>query len=178
MKAYFFKKQLIASLIITVISMLLVVLFFSRNVNLKKTNKEEIVGVWLVDAVGAPFQPHLATFHSDHTMAIHNPEAGDPHTSDSMGMGPWKIIQNGDHPVIMGMFIELNADRTTNKYVNKLVVTYQITINGDTFKGPARAMYYNSDETVHSGPFEVTLKGRKIFLSSSSQFKSINENMP
>ena len=35
-------------------------------------------GVWYVMAEGAPFQPHLFTFHSDGTMLTHNPETADP----------------------------------------------------------------------------------------------------
>ena len=49
-------------------------------------------GVWYVMAEGAPFQPHLFTFHSDGTMLTHNPETADPTGSDSAGMGPWKRL--------------------------------------------------------------------------------------
>src|SRR5260370_22985170 len=56
-------------------------------------NPNSVVGVWFVNAVGAPFQPHLATFHSDGTMLIDNPEAGDSRTSDSAGLRPWQIDQ-------------------------------------------------------------------------------------
>jgi hypothetical protein len=130
------------------------------------TNQEKIVGVWLIDAVGAPFQPHIATFHSDKTMAIHNPEAGDPHTSDSMGMGLWKALESKKGQSIAGKFVELNADRNTNKYVNKLVVTYKIIINDNTFTGPAQATYYNPDDSIHSGPFSVTLYGKKLLFEN------------
>lgn len=132
-------------------------------------NEEKIVGVWLIDAVGAPFQPHIATFHSDKTMEINNPEAGDPHTSASMGMGLWKALRSEKQQIIEGKFIELNADRNTNKYVNKLVVTYKITINANSFSGPAQATYYNPDESIHSGPFSVTLKGKKLLLENSNE---------
>src|SRR5438270_12267696 len=101
-------------------------------------NPNSLVGVWFVNAVGAPFQPHIATFHSDGTMLIDNPEAGDTHTSDSAGMGPWQIDQYGNGNVIHGKFEEINADRTTHKFVSTLIVTFTITVHGDTFTGPAK----------------------------------------
>ncbi len=123
-----------------------------------------VVGVWFVNAVGAPFQPHLATFHPDGTMLIDNPEAGDSHTSDSAGMGPWRIDPNGDGNTIDGKFEEINADRTTNAFVSTLIVTYTITVTGDTFTGPAQATYYNPDGTLQAGPFPATLNGTRIQL--------------
>jgi hypothetical protein len=127
-------------------------------------DSNSVIGVWFVNAVGAPFQPHLATFHSDGTMMIDNPEAGDPHTSDSVGMGPWQIVQNGDGNTIHGKFEEINANRTTNAFVSTLIVTYTITVNGNTFTGPAQATYYNPDGTLQAGPFPATLNGTRIQL--------------
>ena len=131
----------------------------------QKSESNKIIGAWYVDAVGAPFQPHIAIFHSDQTMIINNPEFGDPHTSDSMGMGPWRIDKGGDQAIIKGAFVEINADRTTNKYVSKLVVHYTLTVSGNTFTGPAQANYYNPDGTLQSGPFLVILNGKKINAS-------------
>jgi hypothetical protein len=37
----------------------------------------------------APFQYHMFVFNSDGTMLQSNPDAGDPNTSDSNGMGVW-----------------------------------------------------------------------------------------
>lgn len=165
MSSYSIKNsQLVIGFIITLgVIITLIVMMFSKNITYAQAD-EKIAGVWFVNAVGAPFQPHIATFHSDKTMEIHNPEAGDPHTSDSMGMGLWKTIKNKGDQVVIGKFVELNADRITNKYVNKLVVTYKITINDNTFTGPAQATYYKPDETIQSGPFAVTLNGKKMLL--------------
>src|SRR5437588_4191641 len=162
--------------ILRVVSLLALVLIvtvgfiaFSSNNARKVTaraaaNPNSVVGVWFVNAVGAPFQPHLATFHSDGTMLIDNPEAGDSHTSDSAGMGPWQIDQNGNGNVIDGKFEEINADRTSGAFVSTLIVTYTITVNGNTFTGPAQATYYNPDGTIQAGPFPATLNGRRIQL--------------
>jgi hypothetical protein len=127
-------------------------------------NSNSVVGVWFVNALGAPFQPHLITFHSDGTMLIDNPEAGDPNTSDSAGMGPWQIDQNGDGNVINGKFEEINADRTTNALVSTMIVTFTITVTGNTFTGPAQATYYNPDGTVQGGPYPATLNGTRLTL--------------
>ncbi len=149
-----------------VVSVGFVALSSNHPIKARAANPNSVVGVWFVNAVGAPFQPHLATFHPDGTMIIDNPEAGDPHTSDSAGMGPWQIQQdqNGDGNVINGKFEEINADRTTNAFVSTLIVTYTITVNGNTFTGPAQATYYNPDGTLQAGPFPATLNGTRITL--------------
>src|SRR5438270_3204726 len=134
------------------------------SANAGSGNPNSVVGVWFVNAIGAPFQPQLATFHSDGTMLIDNPEAGDPHTSDSAGMGPWQKDQHGKGNVIDGKFEEINADRKTHAFVSTLIVTFTITVNGDTFTGPAQAIYYNPDGTIQAGPFPATLNGRRIQL--------------
>ena len=75
-----------------------------------------IVGAWRVDAEGAPFVPHMALFHADGTLLIHNPDAGNPQTSDSLGVGAWKV--DGEHPqTISGVFEEIMADRETHQCV-------------------------------------------------------------
>ena len=121
-----------------------------------------VVGVWFVNAVGAPFQPHMVTFHSDGTMEIDNPEAGDPHTSDSVGMGPWQL--NHSDGTVVGKFEEVNADRDTHQFVSTLIVTFTITVSGNTFTGPAEATYYNPDGTLQAGPFPATLNGTLLTL--------------
>ena len=121
----------------------------------------DIVGVWFVNAVGAPFQPHLFTFHSDHTMLSSNPDAGDPHTSDSDGMGPWAASAPN---TVFGAFEEINADRTSHQYVSRLRVEYTINLDGDTFTGPAVANYYNPDGSFQQGPYPATLNGTRVAL--------------
>lgn len=125
-------------------------------------NPNSPVGVWFVNAVGAPFQPHMVTFHSDGTMEIDNPEAGDPHTSDSVGMGPWQL--NPSSGTVTGKFEEINADRDTHQFVSTLIVTFTITVTGNTFTGPAEATYYNPDGTLQMGPFPATLNGTLLTL--------------
>ena len=120
-----------------------------------------VIGVWFVRVEGAPFEPHLFTFHADGTMLSVNPDAGDAHTSDSDGMGPWMMRQ---HNVIIGAFEEINADRTTHVYISKLRVEFTITLSGNSFIGLAQAIYYNPDETVQSGPYPATLHGSRIQL--------------
>jgi len=122
-----------------------------------------VVGVWFVLAEGAPFAPHLFTFHADKTMLSANPDAGDTHTSDSDGMGPWALKELN---VIVGAFEELNADRTMHKYVSRLRVEYTITLSDNTFVGPAKATYYNPDGSLQSGPYPALLKGSRVLLPS------------
>ena len=46
---------------------------------------------------------------------------------------------------------------------------YKITINANSFSGPAQATYYNPDESIHSGPFSVILNGKKLLLENSNE---------
>ena len=48
-----------------------------------------VVGAWLVKDPNAPFPYHMYVFNGDGTMQQANPDAGDPHGSDSDGKGIW-----------------------------------------------------------------------------------------
>lgn len=126
-------------------------------------NANSPIGPWFMLAQGAPFPTHVITFHSDGTMEIDNPEAGDLSTSDSIGIGPWAFDKH-DHNTINGKFVEINADRTTGQYVSKLIVTYTLKIKGNTFTGPAEATYYNPDGSYKAGPLPATLSATRITL--------------
>lgn len=124
-----------------------------------------IVGAWRVDAKGAPFVPHVALFHADGTLLIHNPDAGNPHTSDSLGVGAWKV--DGEHPqTIIGVFEEITADRTSHQEVARLRVTFTLRIEGaNAFTGPAEATYYTPDGSKQNDQPELaTLRGTRILL--------------
>jgi hypothetical protein len=118
-----------------------------------------VVGVWEVFVGGAPFGPHLFTFHSDHTFLSSNPDAGDPHTSDSDGEGVWK-----GRKTVTGIFKEYNADRTSHLFVSILTVTYTITVKGDTFTGDALAVETdaNTGAVLFSGPATFTATRMKL----------------
>jgi hypothetical protein len=124
---------------------------------------KRIVGSWYVDAIGAPFVPHVMQFYTENSFIIHNPDAGNPSTSDSLGVGPWKKV---DNDTIKGKFIEPTADRTTHQFVNNLVVTFEVTVDGDTFSGPAEARYYDANWNLLEGPYPATLNGKRITFTS------------
>jgi len=96
-----------------------------------------IVGAWLVKDPNAPFPYHMYVFNGDGTMQQANPDAGDPHGSDSDGKGVW--VANGER--IKGKWVEVIADRTTHQFSGRLEVSYEITVSGDT---------YTATEVVHS----------------------------
>jgi len=90
-----------------------------------------IVGTWLVHDPNAPFPEHLYVFNGDGTMQQANPDAGDPHGSDSDGKGVW--VADGDR--IRGKWVELLADRTTHRYTGRLEISYELRVTGDTYSG-------------------------------------------
>jgi hypothetical protein len=134
-------------------------LSFSRRIASAERADEAIapvVGVWEVDVVGAPFGPHLFTFHSDHTFLSSNPDAGDTSTSDSDGEGVWDGWNT-----VKGMFKEYDASRgptpPAGTFVGILTVTYTIKVKGDSFTGD-----YTATETSPTGVVEGSGTGTFI----------------
>lgn len=119
-----------------------------------------ITGAWYVDTAGAPFAPHGMTFHDDGSLDLTNPDAAEANNSSSAGMGTWtwEALRNGAR----GRFFEVNADKATNQFTSILVVTFQFTVSGDTFTGPASASYYDGNRHLIAGPFPATLHGQRF----------------
>src|SRR5579871_1253383 len=124
---------------------------------------DSIVGAWRVDAEGAPFVPHVALFHADGTCLLHNPDAGNPHTSDSLGVGAWRVVEERPNTII-GVFEEISADRDTHQCMNRLRVSFTLTLEGaNAFRGPAEATYYAPDGTrLQDQTHQATLIGIRI----------------
>lgn len=129
---------------------------------------KEIVGAWEVDAIGAPYVPHLFTFHADGTMLTTNPtnvqedpEADHGGTNDSVGMGTWELRNEGGTKYIVGTFEQLNAFADNHEPADKLSVTFKLTVDDDAFEGPAIA---------ELGPFTApaTLEGTRILIDEDA----------
>jgi hypothetical protein len=117
-----------------------------------------IVGAWFVKAPGAPFQYHMFLFSSDGTMQQANPDAGDANTSDSDGLGVW--IKDGDR--IKGKFVEVTADRATRLFLSRGEISFDIKVDGDAFRGPASARFYDVNGTLIRGPLPASLEGQRV----------------
>lgn len=127
-----------------------------------------IVGAWEVQAIGAPYEPHLFTFHIDGTMTTTNPtnvqeDPSAPHggTNDSVGMGKWKYTKKDGQRYIVGTFEQLNAFADDHTPTDKLSVTFKIKVDGDTFEGPAIAK-----QGALSAP--ATLEGKRIMIDQTT----------
>ena len=123
-----------------------------------KNNSPPIVGTWFVKTPEAPFQYHMFVFNSDGTMQQANPDAGDPNTSDSNGMGVW--VPDGDR--IKGKFVEVTADRTTRQFVSRGEISFLIRVNGNVFTGTASAIFYDAEGLRLRGPLSATLEGQRV----------------
>jgi hypothetical protein len=117
-----------------------------------------IVGTWLVKTPEAPFHDHMFVFHPDGTMQQANPDAGDPNTSDSNGMGVW--VPDGDR--IKGKFVEVTADRTTHQFVSRGEISFSIILNGNAFSGTASAIFLDAEGRRIRGPTPATLAGQRV----------------
>jgi hypothetical protein len=123
-----------------------------------KNNPAPVVGAWFVKIREAPFQYHMFVFNSDGTMQQANPDAGDPNTSDSDGMGVW--APDGDR--IQGKFVEVTADRATRQFVSRGEISFLIKVAGNAFSGTASATFYDAEGRRLKGPLAATLEGQRV----------------
>jgi len=124
----------------------------------RNTDAPSIVGTWLVKSPEAPFPYHMFVFHSDGTMLQSNPDAGDPNTSDSNGMGVWIADAGG----IKGKFVEVTADRSTRQFVSRGEISFSIKVNGQTFSGAASAVFFDAEGRQLKAPLAATLEGQRV----------------
>jgi hypothetical protein len=129
-----------------------------HHVSVGEISSPPIVGTWFVKIPEAPFQYHMFVFHSDGTMQQANPDAGDPNTSDSNGMGVW--VPDGDR--IKGKFVEVTADRATRQFVSRGEISFLIKVNGNAFSGTASAIFYDAKGLRLRGPLPATLEGQRV----------------
>jgi hypothetical protein len=129
-----------------------------QQVSGDKDNASAIVGAWYVKAPEAPFQYHMFIFHSDGTVQQANPDAGDPNTSDSNGMGVW--VPQGDR--IKGKFVEVTADRATRQFVSRGEISFLIKVTGNVFSGTASTTFYDAGGRRLRGPLAATLEGQRV----------------
>ena len=129
-----------------------------RQVSGGKNNSLPIVGTWFVKIPEAPFPYHMFVFHSDGTMQQGNPDAGDPNTSDSDGMGVW--IPDGDG--IKGKFVEVTADRATRQFAGRGEISFSIKVNVNAFSGTASAIFYDAEGRRLRAPLSATLEGQRV----------------
>ena len=129
-----------------------------RSISGGKNDSMSIVGTWLVKTPEAPFPYHMFVFHSDGTMQQSNPDAGDPNTSDSSGMGVWAA----DADRVKGKFVEVTADRTTRRFVSRGEISFLIKVNGDALSGTATAVFYDVEGRRLRGPLAATLNGQRV----------------
>lgn len=129
-----------------------------RPVSRGQGDSPAIVGTWFVTIPEAPFRYHMFVFHSDGTLEQSNPDAGDPNTSDSNGMGAWAA--DGDK--IKGRFVEIAADRTTRQFVSRGEISFLIQVNGNAFSGTASAIFYDAEGRPLRAPLAATLAGQRV----------------
>ena len=124
----------------------------------KDSVAQRIVGAWFVKIPEAPFPYHMLIFNADGTMLQSNPDAGDPHTSDSNGMGAW--VAEGNR--VVGKFVEVTADRTTRAFASRGEISFEIDVTGDAINGAGSARFYDVNGAVNGGPVAFTLSGVRV----------------
>jgi hypothetical protein len=118
-----------------------------------------IVGAWLVKDPNAPFPYHMYVFNGDGTMQQANPDAGDPHGSDSDGKGIW--VTDGER--IRGKWVEVIADRATHQFAGRLEISYDITVSGDSYTGSETVRSYDAAGNLTAGPdTPAQFEGRRV----------------
>lgn len=124
------------------------------------SNRDAVIGVWLVRQDGAPFPMHMYVFGADGTVQQANPDAGNPRTSDSDGKGVWK--RRGQ--TIVGKWVELSADRATHQYIGRGELSFTLGLKGDRLTGSSVFRSFDADGKQNGGPIEVPFDGTRITL--------------
>lgn len=105
-------------------------------------DKVSIVGAWRmqvlpVDGVpgsGAPYSPHLMTFHADNTVLMTNPtnvqEKAGNGTTDSVGMGAWRGFR---HSIKFHVEQE-NANQPADTPAARLLLDFECTVKRSAFR--------------------------------------------
>jgi hypothetical protein len=142
-------------------STVLVLALFGCTHDSQLSKANSIVGAWFVKDPGAPFPYHMYVFNADGTMQQANPDAGDPHGSDSDGKGVW--VTDGER--IKGKWVEVIADRASHKFTGRTEISYEVKVNADTFAGTITAISYDAAGTLTEGPTSPTLlEGKRVTL--------------
>src|SRR5271154_2769871 len=125
----------------------------------KTASSNPVVGAWFVHDINAPFPYHMYVFNADGTMQQANPDAGDPHASDSDGKGIW--IPNGEQ--IKGKWVEVIADRATHQFAGRLEISYQIAVSGDTYTATETVRSYDAAGNLAASPATpAKLVGKRV----------------
>ncbi len=123
-------------------------------------SRPAIVGTWVVKDSAAPFPYHMYVFNADGTMQQANPDGGHPTTSCSDGKGIWEATGAG----VRGKWVEITADRATHQFVGIGEFAFNLTIDGDGFKGSASVTFRDGDRNLIDGPIATTISGRRVTL--------------
>jgi hypothetical protein len=136
-------------------------LFGCSNLASKHELPNPIVGTWLVKDPNAPFPYHMFVFNADGTMQQANPDAGDPHGSDSDGKGIW--VANGER--INGKWLEVVADRVTHQFTGRLEISYALIVSGDTYTGMETVRSFDAAGNSAASPATpAQLEGKRVVL--------------
>jgi hypothetical protein len=100
----------------------------------------------------------MFVFHSDGTVEQSNPDAGDPHTSDSNLMGAWRAV--GEE--YRGKLVEITADRTTRQFTSRGEITFKLKVSGDALDGTANARFFDASGRQVRGPTAVRMEGQRV----------------
>ena len=119
-----------------------------------------IVGTWIVKDPMAPFPYHMYVFNADGTMQQANPDAGDPHSSDSDGKGVWAIREGH----VVGRWVEITADRVTHKYSGRTEISFEIHVDGDSLTGTETVKIYDANEKLTGLPAGPAFQGTRVTL--------------
>ena len=112
--------------------------------------RRSIVGAWRVDAIGAPFVPHLFTFAEDGSVFTTNPTNVQEESQglhDSVGMGAWRKGRKG---LYEGTFVQLNAFSSTHLPGPELRVSFRVSVTR-----PAGLLVLDGPAVVHFGDERV-----------------------
>jgi hypothetical protein len=102
---------------------------------------------------------HMYVFNADGTIQQANPDAGDPHDSDSDGKGVWAADGN----LVRGKWVQILADRGTRRLAGRGEYSFEISVAGDRLSGNGAMHLFDADNrSIETVP--TTLTGQRVAL--------------
>jgi hypothetical protein len=100
----------------------------------------------------------MFAFHSDGTVQQSNPDAGDPHASDSNLIGAWQHDGAG----YRGKLVEVMADRSSRRFAGRVEISFTVAVVGDALSGNATARFFDEEGRSAGEPKRVTMTGERV----------------
>jgi hypothetical protein len=111
-------------------------------------SKNSLFGAWRIHAPDAPCPGHVCAFHAGGIATQANPQVAQSEFIDSVSLGHWREIGNGQYRVQLN---EIQCSRADGRYAGEVEIVLEIAVNQSGFSGTAVTTYRDVNGTSRPG---------------------------